>query len=242
VALVTGAGGHLGGAIAHALAAGHVLALGDLDDAACAATAARLRMAGAEAVAHGVDVTDAEAVASLIAQIEHDLGPVDVLVNNAGIVSTAPIEELTLAEWQRVISVDLTGYYVCTRAVIVGMIARRRGAVVNVSSVAGKRGGGFLGTSAYAAAKAGVLGFTKAVAREVAPHGVRSNAVAPGPLEGGMTAGISPAARERLLAHVPLARLGRPEEVAAAVAFLAGDAAAWITGETINVDGGILME
>ena len=109
-------------------------------------------------------------------------------------------------------------------------------------ALAGKRGGGFLGTSAYAAAKAGVLGFTKAVAREVAPHGVRSNAVAPGPLEGGMTAGISPAARERLLAHVPLARLGRPEEVAAAVAFLAGDAAAWITGETINVDGGILME
>ena len=241
-AAVTGAGRGFGEQIAVDLAAlGASVAVLDVDGDAAASCAERL---GRRALAVRCDVADFDGVQGAFARVREELGPVDVLVNNAGIVSTTPFLQTTEEEWDRVFAVDYTSMFNCCKAVVPGMLERGRGCVVNVSSIAGKRGGGFLGTAPYAAAKAGVIGFTKALARELAPAGIRVNAVAPGAIDTEMTKVL----REdeellgRVLATVPAGRRGTIQEVADAVLFLVSGLGSYLTGETVNVDGGVMME
>ena len=244
-AIVTGAGRGFGRAIAELLAErGAAVAVLDIDGDAAAAVAAGIRRRGARAIPLAADVTSDEQVHSAVARATAELGALDILVNNAGIVSTTPIEELERPEWERTLAVDLTSLFVVTKAVIPAMIDRRSGAIVSIASLAGKRGGGIFGKCAYATAKAGVLGFTKSIARELAPYGIRANAVAPGAFGTEMTRAFleDEQVLGRVLATIPLGRLGQPADVARTVAFLASDEASYLTGETINLDGGILME
>ena len=242
VIVVTGAGGGIGQVISGTLASrGARVAALDVDESAASAVAERL---GGDALAVGADVTDEASVRVAVDHVSAALGPVDVLVNNAGIGSSPTILEISRAEWERTLEVNLTSMFVCTQAVLPSMVERRTGAFVNIASLAGKRGGGILGKVAYATAKAGVLGFTKCVARETAQYGVRANSVAPGAINAGMATilGEDEELGSRVRATIPLGRLGTAEDVAGAVAFLASDDASYVTGETIVVDGGILME
>lgn len=241
VALVTGAAGGIGRMIATTLAQrGARVAALDLDGAAASEVAARLNHG---ALGVRADVTDEASVKSAVARVGNELGPIDIVVNNAAIGSAASISEISRDEWDRTIDVNLTSMFVCTQAVLPSMIERERGAFVNLASLAGKRGGGILGKLAYATAKAGVLGFTKCVARETAAAGIRANSVAPGAINAGMATilGEDQDLAARVLPTIPLGRFGTPLDVARAVAFLASDEAEYITGETIVVDGGIYM-
>ena len=244
-AAVTGAGRGFGEQAAVELAKlGAAVAVLDVDADAAGRCAAALARSGARALALACDVSDDDAVRRAFEQARKELAPVDILVNNAGIVSTTPFLELTVEEFDRVLAVDYTSLWSCCRAVLPGMVERRQGRIVNISSVAGKRGGGFLGGSAYAAAKAAVIGFTKALAREVAPYGVTVNAIAPGAMDTEMTRALDddPALLARVLSAVPMGRRGVIQDVADAVAFLSSDLSSYLTGETLNVDGGVTME
>jgi 3-oxoacyl-[acyl-carrier protein] reductase len=244
-AAVTGAGRGFGEQAAIELARlGAAVAVFDIDGDAAERCAVPLSQGGVRALALTCDVSDDDAVQRAFEQVRAELAPVDILVNNAGIVSTTPFLELSVEEFDRVLAVDYTSMWSCCRAVVPGMVERRFGRIVNISSVAGKRGGGFLGRSAYAAAKAGVIGFTKALARELAPHGVTVNAVAPGAMDTEMTRALNddPELLARVLSVVPLGRRGVIQDVADAVAFLSSDLASYLTGETLNVDGGVTME
>ena len=240
-AVVTGAGRGFGERIAAELdALGAKVAVLDLDEAAARRSAALL----ARGLAVACDVGDAASVRSAFAAVRRELGTVDILVNNAGIVSTTPFLELDEAEWDRVLRIDYTSMYLTCREVAAGMVAQRYGRIVNISSVAGKRGGGFIGRPAYAAAKAGVIGFTKALARELGPAGVTVNAVAPGAMDTEMTKVLREDAGllAQVLSAIPLGERGTIQDVADAVSFLCSEAASYLTGETIDVDGGVLME
>lgn len=240
-ALVTGAPGGLGRAMAAALAAaGAQIAvhhLGQTDGAA--ELVAELQADGRSAQAFEADVRDFDAVDGLVERVERDLGPIDVCVNNAGVMAEQPFGETTLADWERTIAVNLTGVFVCCRHVVPRMHARGRGAVVNLSSQTAFKGVPY--AAAYCAAKAGVVGLTRALAREYGPT-VRVNAVAPGPVE---TSLIGPYAddawRAARTAGVVAGRLGTPEEVAPAVVFLASDQASFIHGQVLHVNGGGVM-
>jgi len=245
VAAVTGAGRGFGEQIAVDLAAlGAAVCALDVDADAGARVAERIEAAGGRAVAACCDVSDFAAVQTAFAEAGSALGGVDVLVNNAGIVSFTDFLETTEAEFDRMFAVDYTGPFNCCKAVVPGMVERGFGRVVNVSSIAAKRGGGFLGRSLYSAAKAGLLGFTKALARELAPYGITVNAVAPGAMDTEMTRRLRE--DEQLLAQVvaaiPMGYRGSIQDVADAVCFLASDLASYVTGETIDVDGGVMME
>jgi NAD(P)-dependent dehydrogenase (short-subunit alcohol dehydrogenase family) len=245
VAVVTGAGRGFGERIAEELAAlGAAVGVLDVDAGAGERCAERLRAAGGAAVAAAGDVADYDGVQAAFAEIARALGPVEILVNNAGIVSLTDFLETTVEEFDRVFAVDYTGPYNCCKAVVPGMVERRFGRIVNVSSIAGKRGGGFLGRSLYAGAKAGVLGFTKALARELAPYGILVNAVAPGAMDTEMTAVLrdDPELLAKVEASIPLGYRGEVQDVADAVVFLVSDLASYLTGETIDVDGGVTME
>jgi 3-hydroxybutyrate dehydrogenase len=251
VALVTGGGRGIGRAIALAMArAGAAVAVAARTAADLDAVAREAADAGLSAMAVTCDVTQAASVARAAAEAERRIGPINVLVNNAGLAESAPLLRLDEAAWARAIAVNLTGTYLCTRAVLPSMVERRRGRIINVASIAGKVG--FAYTSAYCAAKHGVLGFTRAVALEVASKGVTVNAICPGWVDTGMTeasiarivekTGRSAAeARATLEAMSPQRRLIQPEEVAALAVFLAGQAAHGITGQALNVDGGEVM-
>jgi 3-oxoacyl-[acyl-carrier protein] reductase len=244
-AVVTGAGRGFGEQIAVDLAAlGASVGVVDLDGDAAAACVARLEEAGASAVAATCDISDAASVRTAFAAVQDRLGAVDVLVNNAGIAAFTPFLETTEEEFDRIFAVNYTGTFNCCQAVVAGMIERRYGRIVNISSVAGKRGGGFLGRVTYSSAKAGVIGFTKALARELAPHGVTVNAVAPGAMDTEMTKVLRDDAEllARVVASIPLGRRGDIQDVSDATCFLASDLAGYLTGETINVDGGVMME
>ena len=175
---------------------------------------------------------------------ERELGPVDMLVNAAGIVTMTGFADVTEEEWDRLIDVDLTGIFIMCQIVGAGMAERGRGRIINIASLAGKRGGGFLGTSGYATAKAAVMGFSKALARELAPTGVTVNSVAPGAMDTEMTKVLNekPDLLAKVVAVIPLGRRGVPREVADPITFLCTTDAAYITGETVTVDGGVLME
>ena len=240
VVLVTGAGQGIGRAIALACAeAGARVGANDLNPATAAETAALL---GDSGLAVPGDVSVAETPVELVRAVVARWGRLDGLVCNAGIVDTHPFLEIEPALWERVQRVTFFSAYYCCRAAIPRMLDVGGGRIVNISSVAGKRGGGLSGTAAYASAKAGVLGLTRALAREFGGRGIAVNAVAPGPTETAMVATLQGERRERVLAAVPLGRLGQPSEIAAAVAFLLSDAASYINGETLTVDGGLMTD
>jgi len=245
VAAVTGAGRGFGEGIACELAGlGAAVVLLDVDDEAARRTLGKLEAVGGRGLALACDVADFAAVQAAFGEAARTLGGVDVLVNNAGIVSFTDFLDTTEVEFDRVFAVDYTGPFNCCKAVVPGMVERRFGRIVNVSSIAAKRGGGFLGRSLYAAAKAGLIGFTKALARELAPHGITVNAVAPGGMDTEMTKRLrdDPELLAKVEAAIPMGRRGTSEDVVDAVCFLATDLAAYLTGETINVDGGVMME
>ncbi|MCO7515210.1 3-oxoacyl-ACP reductase FabG [Pseudomonas guariconensis] len=242
-ALVTGAARGIGYAIAVALGhCGARVALADLDPEAVERAAGLLREQGIQALGLGVDVADEEQVRAMVDQVERRLGGVDILVNNAGIVSTAPLLELTTEEWNRVMAIDLNSVFFCVKAVLPGMMARRGGRIINIASVAGKRGGGLLGNSCYAAAKGAVIALTKGLAREAGPFDVTVNAVSPALTDTEMTSVLAPQARAQVLAQMPLGRAGTPRDIAAAVCFLSSAEAGFVTGEIMDVDGGFMRD
>ena len=246
VALVTGGARGIGRAIALALAAdGRAVAVGDLLMDAAGSTAAEVSELGMPAAAVHLDVTDTASVTDAAARATEALGPIDVLVNCAGWDELKPFLDTDEEFWQRVIDINFTGVLRMTRAVLPGMVDSGWGRVVNIGSDAGRVGSSH--ESVYSGAKAGVIGFTKTIAREVARAGVTANTVCPGPTRSPLLEGMAGAGEsgQKLISSleraVPLRRLGEPADVAAAVAFLASERAGYITGQTLSVSGGLTM-
>ena len=241
-ALVTGGGRGIGRAIAVRLAKGgaKVAISYRANDEAAGETAKLVREAGAECELFKGDVASSEDVAALFKGVTEAFGPVEILVNNAGTTRDNIMLRMKDAEFDDVMQTNLKGTYLCTRAVLRGMVRARWGRIVNISSVVGLLGNA--GQANYAASKAGIIGLTKSVAREVANRGITANAVAPGYVETELTGGLSEEIKGRILGQVPVGRFGEPEEIAEVVAFLAGDGAAYVTGQTIAVDGGMVMQ
>ncbi len=242
VALVTGGGRGIGRAIAVRLAEGgaRVAISYRSNDASARETAEMVRAAGAECEIFKGDVASQEDVETLVKGVGEAFGPVEILVNNAGMTRDNLLMRMKDAEFDEVIATNLKGTYLCTRAVLRGMVRGRWGRIVNISSVVGLLGNA--GQANYAASKAGMIGFTKSVAREVAGRGITANVVAPGYVETELTAGLPESIKEQILGQVPVGRFGEPGEIAEVVAFLAGDGAAYVTGQTIAVDGGMVMQ
>lgn len=241
VALVTGGSKGIGAAVARALAAhGADVAVNyRLSREAAARVVDACRESGVRAVAVQADVADAEEVERLFAAAERKLGPVDILVNNAGVSLRALVMETSEEDWQRVLDVNLKAAFLCCRRALPGMIRRRYGRIINIASVWGLTGAAC--EAAYAAAKGGLIAFTKSLAREVGSAGIIVNAVAPGPVESEMLCReLSPAERAALAEAVPSGRLGRPEDVASACVFLASREASFINGHVLRLDGGWL--
>jgi len=240
VALVTGGARGIGRAIAEELAAGGAaLALADVLKDVAEATAAEFRARGVKAeafVANVASLTDAE---RMVGEVLERLGKVDILVNNAGITRDNLILRMREEEWDAVLAVNLKGTFNCIKAVSRSMLKAHSGRIVNIASVVGVMGNA--GQANYSASKAGVIGLTKSAAKEFASRGITVNAVAPGYIRTEMTEKLSEAARQAFLTVIPLARAGTPEDVAKAVRFLCSDEAAYITGQVLQVDGGMVM-
>ena len=243
VALVTGAGRGIGFAIAQRLGRdGASIAISDVDAGRAREAAEVLCAEGIKAMAIASDVSNEADAVAMVESVQQAFGRLDVLVNNAGVVSTGSILGVSAEEWRRVMSINLDGVFHCAKAALPGMMARRSGRIVNIASVAGKRGGGLLGNSCYAASKGGVIALTKGLAREAGPFGITVNAITPALIGTEMTQALQGEAREKVLADMPLGRAGTPADIAAAVCFLASDGAAFITGEIMDVDGGYMRD
>jgi len=245
VALITGGGGGIGRETAALLAReGVKVAAADVRLEPAEETVEVVRRAGsnggADGAAFALDVTSEVSVANVVAGVERQFGRIDVLVNCAGIYRIGDYTAVDPAAWRQLLDINLTGTYLMCRAVLPGMIARRRGRIVNLTSISG-RTQATLAAPSYAASKAGLIGPTLSLASQSAAHGVRVNAVAPGPTDTDMTRGLSDEERSRLLPTLPLGRMATPHEIANAIVFLASDAASFITGETLNVNGGAFM-
>jgi 3-oxoacyl-[acyl-carrier protein] reductase len=235
-ALITGASRGIGAAIAKALArAGHRVVLNyRADDTAALAVKAEIVEQGGSAELARFDVSDGEAVAAAYATLNLEEDPISILVNNAGVTADAPLGGMYWSQWERVTRTTLDGFFHVTQPLVMPMVQRRWGRIINLTSVSGRLGQ--RGQTNYSAAKAGLIGATKSLAKEVARKGVTVNAVAPGLIDTDMLSGV---AVDALLPGIPARRLGRPEEVAALVAFLCTDEAAYITGQVIGIDGGL---
>jgi 2-hydroxycyclohexanecarboxyl-CoA dehydrogenase len=244
VVLVTGGARGIGAAVADAFGdAGASVAVGDVDADGAAASATRVRDAhGVRSLGVDLDVTSRASVDAALAKVHAELGPLDVLVNNAGIDVIKPFMESTVDEWERIMAVNLMGLFHCCQSALVGMMERGEGAIVNFASDAGRIGSS--GEAVYSATKGGVIAFTKTLAREVARHGIRVNCVSPGPTDTALLAQVAdadPKLRDALARSIPMRRVAEPADLAPAVVFLAGDGARYITGQTLSVSGGLTM-
>ena len=242
VAIVTGAGRGMGRSVAMRLAAGGAsVAINDLDAEAANRVAAELTATGANAVAIPSDVTRAKDVRGMVGDTVDALGAVHILINNAGVLRPTPVIDIEEAEWDFVVGVNLKGTYLCSRAVLPSMRSQSWGRIVNFSSTAGKNVS-TVGGAHYTAAKAGILGFTRHLAKEEAGYGITVNSVCPGLIDTEMVRDtISDERADAYAASFPIQRLGQPEEVAELVAFLASDRASYITGASLDINGGDLM-
>lgn len=242
-ALVTGGGRGIGRAIALRLAGdGADVAVLDIIGENAENVAGEIEAIGRRALAIVADLTCSAQVNAAIAKVEQEFGGIDILVNNAGVTQNVSVVDMTDEDWERIVNVNLRGTFYCCRAVLPGMMRRAYGRIVSISSVSAKQGSGVWGAAHYAAAKAGVIGFTKALAREVAQYNITVNAIAPGVIQIPIADERRRKAKEEAAARCPMRRQGRPEEVAAAVAFLASDDATYITGEIMDVNGGLYMD
>jgi NAD(P)-dependent dehydrogenase (short-subunit alcohol dehydrogenase family) len=238
VAIVTGAGRGIGLAISKRLVSAHAsVGMIDIDERNLQKATRSLTDDGAVAAPFVCDVSDPDSVLRMVDGVLNTYSRVDILVNNAGIVGrVAPIQEVTDDDWNRMISIDLTGVFYCCRAVIPHMIARGSGRIVNIASIAGKEGNPKM--VSYCAAKAGVIGFTKALAKEVAQHNILVNAISPALIQTSLLDDLTPDQVRYLTERIPMGRLGRPEEVAAMVHWLASDDASFSTGAVFDLSGG----
>jgi 3-oxoacyl-[acyl-carrier protein] reductase len=240
VAIVTGAASGIGRGIAEAFAEeGAAVAIADKNEQGAQTVADGIAGCGGRAIAVQVDVTDEALVGAMVERVLADLGRIDILVNNAGIDTISTVVEMPLAMWQQMMDVNLTSVFLCTKAVLPTMIAQRWGRIINLGSQLGLEGTDRM--VHYCAAKAGVHGFTKALAYELAPHNINVNAIAPGPIETPLLASIPEDWLEKKKASIPLGRFGRVEEVTPTAVLLASDGGSYYTGATLNVSGGDVM-
>jgi 3-oxoacyl-[acyl-carrier protein] reductase len=240
VAIVTGGSRGIGRAIAVALAEeGASVAVCSRNLDSNRDTAEYIRSQGGSAHPYQVDVTDADSVSALVNEVLRDLGRIDILVNNAGVTADNVLLRLKEADWDKVMDTNLKGAFNCTKAVARTLVKQRGGKIINITSVVGMIGNP--GQANYCASKAGIIGFTKSVARELGSRNITVNCVAPGFIETAMTEAVSEKVRDEMLRFIPLGRLGKPEDVAEVVRFLASSASDYITGEVIRADGGMAM-
>ena len=238
--MITGAGNGIGAAAARAFAqAGAQVALLDRDSAAVTRTAEEIGLSGGEALPFTADVTDSFAVEGLLDRVAEEWGRLDVVVNNAGIVRDATLEDVTDEDWDATLDVNLKGAMIVTRAAVPHMLRRGHGRILSASSLVARTGN--YGQTAYAASKAGLIGMTRVWARELGPKGITANVVAPGFIDTDMVKSVPPKVVEQIKARLPAGRLGRPEEVANVYLFLASDLASFINGAVVGVDGGLLL-
>ena len=240
VALVTGASRGIGAAIAEQLGAAGATVIGTAtSESGAEKISARLQELGIRGTGKVLNVTDADSVAELMKSVQEEFGTPAILVNNAGITKDNLLMRMSDDEWFDVINTNLSSIYRLSKAVLRGMMKARWGRIINISSVVGAMGNA--GQSNYAATKAGVSGFARSLAAEVGSRGITVNTVAPGFIDTDMTKGLPEEQKAGLLSNIPVGRLGKPEEIAAVVVFLASDAAAYVSGETIHVNGGLYM-
>ena len=240
VALVTGASQGIGHACALTLARhGASIAVAARNQQKLEELAAAITAAGGKAAAFPVDVSDEDQIKSAIKSAIAHFGKIDILVNNAGITRDQLVMRMKRADWDAVLTTNLTSAYLCIQNVIPSMLKQRWGRIINITSIFGQMGQA--GQANYAASKAGLIGLTMAIAREVASRNITSNAIAPGFIETSMTAALSEEFKQSAVKQIPLGRVGTPEDIASAVAFLASDEASYITGHVLNVNGGMLM-
>jgi 2-hydroxycyclohexanecarboxyl-CoA dehydrogenase len=241
VVLVTGGAQGIGAAVADAMAeAGASVAIGDANADGAADTAARVaKQHGGNTLGVAMDVTSRASIDAAIAEIERELGPLGVVVNNAGIDIIKPFVESTPDEWARIIDVNLVGTLHVCQSALTGMIERTTGSIVNFASDAARVGSS--GEAVYSATKGGIVAFSKTLARETARYGIRVNCICPGPTDTALLAQFDPKLRDALARSIPLRRVAEPDDIAPAAVFLAGDGARYITGQTLSVSGGLTM-
>ena len=240
IALITGGAQGIGSIISKELAGqGAHVVLGDINQEGAEETVAEIKNSGGKASAVKIDVSNATDVRRVFDSILNEYKPIDIVVNNAGITRDGLLLRMKEIDWDLVLNINLKGSFLCSQQAIKQMLKQKSGSIVNIASIVGVMGN--FGQANYSASKAGLIGFTKTLAREVAPRGIRANAVAPGFIDTEMTRVLEDSIRLKLIEQIPLARLGQPEDVARCVSFLVSENASYITGQVINVNGGMLM-